>query len=1175
MIRQWSSGEVKQAKLIDYQSHQPIPGGLLCERIFGPVKDFTCACGRYRLQRYAGIRCERCHVEVTHSHLRRERMGHIELCVPVAHTLFARATPNILATLLGLSPHHLAAVLAYRNYLVTTIHEEERLRLLSHLDATNEAACTYHTLLQDLTVDALLDEQQYRGLSILSGSAFSAGTGAEIIRERLAHLDLDALSVQLRQAMHSEKQGAQKKIIKRLQVVEAFRQSGTDPTWMILETIPVLPADLRPLVPLSGNTFAASDLNILYERILLRNARIKRFLAAGAPALILNQEKRLLQDAVDGLFDNARRRYPTSNSRGQPLKSLSDILKGKYGRFRRNLLGKRVDYSGRSVICAGLDLKLYQCGVPKKMAIELFKPFVMRKLVDRKLAHNIKHAKHMVERRHPHIWDQLAEVMHEKVVLLNRAPTLHRLSIQAFEAVLVEGSAIRLHPLVCSAFNADFDGDQMAIHVPLSDTAQDEARLLLLSSHNLRSPATGEPSISISQEQVLGLYYLTADRPTSKRAGRIFTNSEEALLAYDQSLIDLQTPLIVRIPHQTIYEAPPPATAQPAPSRNRLETTVGRLIFNLALPEGLQYKNYPMTKDALKQIVAECLKLYGEQQTAQMADTLKQLGFDFATRSGISFAMSDITVPSERETLIEQGQAQAQEVVNLYRAGEITYDEWYQQMIEIWTQITDQVSNAARAALPEYGTLMTIVKSGATKAKFQQIRQLSGIRGLMASPSGKILPIPVLSNYYLGLLTWEIFIAASGARKGFMDRSLNTAASGYLTRKLVEAGMEVWITSLDCGTSEGLLMTNAMAQRLGLPDMRPLIVGRVLAEPAATLPAGTLLDEAQADQLIATGQVWVRSPLTCQVSYGLCQQCYGRDLATNKLIRLGVACGIVAGQSIGEPGTQLTMRTFHSGGIANAQGDITQGLPRVSELFEARTPRQPALLARQAGRVEIDRDPATELRTVRIVAESSQQNTIQMREERSYEIPHGRQLLVESGQCVEVGMPLTAGAIDPKVLLQHCGLQAVQRYLVDEVQRVYRNTGVYISDKHLECIVRQMTRYVLVDHEGDTTLLPGDVVDRFMLHQLNAHVLAQGGYPATAHSIVLGLTKAVLQTASWIAAASFQSTNRVLVQATIRRATDFLRGYKERILVGARIPTPYTVEHWWGKEELHQPHLKQ
>jgi len=1150
-IRTWSSGEVTKPDTFNYRTNKPKKGGLFCERLFGPTKDWICGCGKYRGERPPGSVCKICGVAVAPGRVRRERMGHIELAVPVAHSWFARGMPSILAVLLDLSARQLASVLNYTGYLVTQVDEKKRRDTLCRLDEENETERSLHQRLKTLAKGDFLAEAQYHGLVVLDGESFCAQTGAEAVRAQLDALDLSEVAASLRHTL-GEGTRNQKKALKRLHVVEAFRSSGTKPSWAILDVIPVLPPDLRPLVHLGGGCLAASDLNVLYARVIHRNRRVRRFMKHGAPDAILNYEKRLLQEAVDALFDNARKKRPLTGSHRQPLKSLTDTLKGKQGRFRRNLLGKRVDYSGRSVICVGLNLQLHECGLPKKIALELFKPFVIRKLIDRNVAYTPRHAKRMVERRDPQVWDQLAECMHEKVVLLNRAPTLHRLSIQAFEARLVEGDAILLHPLVCSAFNADFDGDQMAVHLPLSDEAQNEARWLMLSTKNVRSPAAGEPAISLSQEIVLGCFYLTEKRPSKKQSGRVFVDANEARLAYDHGIIDLHTRITVRVPDQQIYDAPPPAQAS-SPTRGRIETTVGRLMFNEVLLGGLRYRNYDMTKERLKQLVAQSLAQYGESATARLADAIKHLGYHYATRSGTSFGMSDMQEPPEKQALIAEGQARSQGVHTLFQEGTITQDERDRQMITLWTEITEQISAKLVKRLDPFGTLSTIIQSGCTKAKFQQIRQLSGIRGLMAGPSGRIIPLPVLGNYLVGLQVWEIFIAASGARKGFMDRSLNTAPAGYLTRKLVEVGMEVWTTMHDCGTRESWLITNQECRALDLPDVRSRVVGRILAESVGHLEAGVLLDEQKVEHLLASGimALRIRSPLTCQAEYGICCLCYGQDLSTGRLVKRGVAVGVIAGQSIGEPGTQLTMRTFHSGGIANAQGDITQGLPRVSELFEARIPKRAALLAEAEGTIQIEKQAATGKTVVRIVGPALAWPADQFKE---YEITPGQPLIVENGQIVSIGTPLTAGARNPKHVLDLQGRDATACYLINEVQQVYRGTGVSISDKHVEVIVRQMLRYVSVTDPGDTALLPGDLIDRFRFASTTGEILAQGGQPARARPVLLGLTRTALNTSSWVAAASFQETSKVLTNAAIRGQVDYLRGYKERVVLGARIP---------------------
>jgi DNA-directed RNA polymerase subunit beta' len=1155
-IRSWSHGEVTKPDTIHYRTHKPIPDGLFCERIFGPVKDWTCSCGKYkrkyRSKQKAGTICDVCGVEVAPATVRRERLGHIELAAPIVHPWYVR--DHTISLLLDLSPRQLSAILSYQRYIVLSLHEDQRSQELSRLTPEDEAEAALCTMLASLHPGDLLEVGQYQALSRMFPQIFLAKTGAEAIRDLLEALHLDHLADQLRRQIAAGNDT--KKAIRRLQVVEAFRTSDQNPGWMVFSLIPVLPPELRPLLALDGDRIASSDFNDLYVRLIHRNNRLKRFLALGAPEILLNNERRLLQEACNALFDNTHQKKQATNARRQSLKSLTDILQGKEGWFRRNILGKRVDYSGRSVIVAGPDLLLHECGLPKEMACELFKPFLIRKLIERRFARTPKIAKRMIERRDEFIWDLLDEVLFERVVLLNRAPTLHRLSIQAFYPRLIEGKAIQLHPLVCSPFNADFDGDQMAVHVPLSDEAQDEAKRLLLSTRNLRHPASGEPAISPSQEIVLGCFYLTEERPVRKQTTSVFSDNNEALLAHAIGSLDLHTPICVRLEDSSIYEAPPPAGPR-MPTRGRVETTVGRLLFNEILPRSLRYRNYPMSKECLKALLAECLSACGEEETIQLLDKMKQLGYQYATRSGISFALSDIKTPPEREELISQGQKRVEEIDAVYHAGEMTYDEWYRQVIAIWTEITELISGKVKEVLDPYGTIMTIVKSGATKAKFQQIRQLNGIRGLLASPSGKILPIPILSNYLLGLKGWEIFIAASGARKGFMDRSLNTAMSGYLTRRLVEAGMEVIITQEDCHTTTGILITNEESHRAGLPNMRSQIIGRVLAECAENLPAGTLLDEKLADLLLESGveHLRVRSPLTCRATYGVCRQCYGADLATGKLVRLGTAVGILAGQAIGEPGTQLTMRTFHSGGIANNASDITLGLPRVNDLFEVRTPSQPAPIAKREGRVKaIETDAHTGGYHIHFIATMAQDEKVH--EEWVCSIPFRRQLAIQEGQMVKIGTPLVDGPLDPQAILHLLGQEAAQRYLIQEVQRVYRRTGAVIHDKHLEVIVRQMGRYVQVSDGGDTNLLPGAIIDRFHYGQQVAAIVAQGGQPAIARPLLFGLTNTALHTTSWISAASFQNTSRVLARAAIQRQQDNLIGLKERVVIGKKLPEP-------------------
>ena len=1228
-VRGWSYGEVTKPETINYRTLKPEKDGLFSERIFGPTKDWECSCGKYKGVRFKGIVCDRCGVEVARSRVRRERMGHIELASPVSHIWYFKGIPSRMGLLLDLSPRKLESILYFALYVVTGIDEDARQRELmrldeelAHLEQGLDGQASERQRLEQLRRDLeglrkldLLQESRFRDLSDAFGSVFRAGMGAEAVRELLAGLDLDALAADLRRQISSTTGQRRKKATKRLKVVEAFRRSGTSPAWMILPVLPVLPPDLRPLVQLDGGRFASSDLNDLYRRVINRNNRLKRLLELGAPEIIIRNEKRMLQEACDALIDNGRRGQAVAGTGNHKLKSLSDTLKGKQGRFRQNLLGKRVDYSGRSVIVVGPDLKLHQCGLPKRMALELFKPFVMRRLVEQNIAYNIKSAKRFVERVKPEVWDVLEEVIKDHPVLLNRAPTLHRLGIQAFEAVLVEGSAIQLHPLVCSAFNADFDGDQMAVHVPLSEQAQEEARQLMMATRNLLSPATGEPSIGVSQDMVLGCFYLTQDRPAMKGQGRVFTDTTEALLAYEHGVIDLQAPISVRLGDVNVYDDAPPAPPTVRANGKLVETTVGRIIFNEALPERLRFKNYPMKKENLGQVIADCFREYGRARTVELADELKRLGFAYATKAGVTIAMGDARVPSGKQEELAKADARIAELEEHYREGLITENEKYQQTVDAWNEATENVTRMVEASLDPYGSIYTIATSGATKAKFQQIRQLSGMRGLMASPSGKIIDIPIRGNFREGLSVLEYFISSHGARKGLADTALRTAESGYLTRRLIDVAQDVIVTEEDCGSTEGILITEEESKEMLLPDMRSRLIGRVLLE---TIPGfehievGDELTEDLVDQIVDAGvrTVRVRSVLGCQAHHGVCRKCYGRDLAANAMVQPGTAVGIIAAQSIGEPGTQLTLRTFHTGGIAGAQGDITQGLPRVEELFEARVPKDKAELSEIDGVVEITKDENSGARTVRVVStnvffdeyplpEGSQvlaenqervskdrvialmpdevggdplpvrartegevsilaDGLLSIRfeehEERSYSIPAARNIAVSNGQKIQAGTPITSGQRDPQDVLRIQGRDAVQMYLVKEVQRVYRNTGVYLNDKHIEVIIRQMLRRVKVDEPGDTEMLPDDLVDRFAFADSNARVLAEGGEPATAQTVLLGVTKASLNTDSFLAAASFQETTRVLTEAVIEAQTDHLVGLKENVIIGKLIP---------------------
>jgi len=1063
----------------------------------------------------------------------------------------------------------------------------------------------------------LLQESRCRELRDHFSEVFRAGMGAEAVRELISNIDMDKLSADLRHEISSTVGQRRKKATKRLKVVEAFRKSHTSPEWMILTVLPVLPPDLRPMVQLDGGRFATSDLNDLYRRVINRNNRLKRLLELGAPEIIIRNEKRMLQEACDALIDNGRRGRAVAGSGNHKLKSLSDMLKGKQGRFRQNLLGKRVDYSGRSVIVVGPDLKLHQCGLPKRMALELFKPFVMRKLVEQNFAHNIKSAKRFVERVKPEVWDVLEEVIKDHPVLLNRAPTLHRLGIQAFEAVLVEGSAIQLHPLVCSAFNADFDGDQMAVHVPLSEKAQDEARQFMMSTRNLLSPARGDPSIGASQDMVLGCFYLTQERPDKRGEGRTFTDTTEALLAYHHGVVDLQAPIRVRLGNLDVYDQPPPAKPDFYGDGKLVKTTVGRIIFNEALPERLRYRNYAMKKEFLRQVVGDCFKEYGRVKTTELADEIKRLGFSYATKAGATVAISDVIVPPGKQEELQKAEAKITELEEQYHDGLITENEKYQQTITTWNEAIENVTKMVRSVLDPYGSIYTIAESGATKAKFQQIRQLSGMRGLMTNPSGRIIPIPVRGNFREGLSVLEYFISTHGARKGLADTALRTAESGYLTRRLIDVAQDVIITEEDCGTTDGILVTNEDSRDMGLENSRDRLVGRVLVEAIPDfeyLEVNEELSDEDVDEVVNAGvkAVRMRSVLACLAHRGVCRKCYGRDLAANALVRTGSAVGIVAAQSIGEPGTQLTMRTFHTGGIAGAQGDITQGLPRVEELFEARVPKDKSEISEIDGVVEIVKDETNGSRTVRVVSTNiffdeyqappgvefqilvnehdhvlkdqviilmkdesggepipvparsegevimTEEGVLTIRseehEERSYPIPAARTIAVTNGQKIQAGTAITSGQRDPQDVLRIQGREAVQLYLVKEVQRVYRNTGVYIHDKHIEVIVRQMLRRVKVDDPGDTDMLPNDLVDRFVYEDTNARVLAEGGEPATAQTVLLGVTKASLNTDSFLAAASFQETTRVLTEAAIEAQTDHLVGLKENVIIGKLIP---------------------
>jgi DNA-directed RNA polymerase subunit beta' len=1421
-IREWSYGEVVKPETINYRTLRPERDGLFCERIFGPTRDWECACGKYKRVRYKGVVCDKCGVEVAPSRVRRERMGHIELASPVSHIWYVKGVPSRLGLLLNISPRHLERVLYFAQFIITNVNEDARSRAiqrherelqmrlqriegevqaeLSRLEAERDAALAtleqeetvavqvlndriseetsqiiaeaqklqtwihlnvgkkapkdeflswseqavwrageiiskeYDGIVNDLVQEKidvlqtqsdeekadirmrvsakrefvhrdlgsqidgrrneveskqesarrqmegaltdlksleekqLLTENRYRELSDRWGNVFTAGMGAEAVRDIVAKLDLEKMQKELRREMRTTKsKQRRKKAAKRLRVVENFRKSANRPEWMILTALPVIPPELRPMVQLDGGRFATSDLNDLYRRVINRNNRLKRLMELGAPDVIVRNEKRMLQEAVDSLVDNGRRGRAVSRSGKRKLKSLSDLLKGKQGRFRRNLLGKRVDYSGRSVIVIGPTLKLHQCGLPKKMALELFKPFVMRRLVENNFAHNIKSAKRMVDRMSPEVWDVLDEITHERPVLLNRAPTLHRLGIQAFEVVLIEGSAIQLHPLTCSAFNADFDGDQMAVHVPLSDEAVKEARELMLATQNLLKPSSGDPIVGPSKDMVMGVYYLTVDEDEQAVTDKLpaFSSTEEAEYAYDMGVIKLRQP--IRVLFTSKFDAMPVDVLEVStrvtealkahglhtvgqvmdayahgehkmvadiaafgvaamdetrealrklgllgaawPQGRLMRTTVGRIIFNHALPEELWFVNELLDRKGVDTVVARCYKHLGRAVTADTVDNIKDLGFRYATRSGITIAISDINVPERKAEILELTTIEVDKAEQQYRRGLITEEELYNKTVELWTRATDEVTDAVKELLSPIEGLGAMARSGATKGGINPVRQLAGMRGLMADPNGRIIPLPIRSNFREGLTALEYFLSTHGARKGLADTALRTADAGYLTRRLVDVAQDVIITEEDCNTNTGIWITAAESKAMQ-ESFSERIVGRFLSadvsDPETSevlLPRNELLTEAALETLKRhkVEKAFVRTPLTCEARFGICAHCYGEDLARGGVIKLGEAVGIVAAQSIGEPGTQLTLRTFHTGGVAGVD-DITQGLPRIEELFEARTPKGEAIIAEMDGTVTIQREgdvrilriSRTDLkrREVKIPASYAfvisdgdrvQEDTIIARrgdadvihagmagevfvedsiatirhettEIWEVELPANARLRVEEGQSIEAGTQLTEGAKNPKEILRISGREATQLYLLSEVQRVYRSQGVGIHDKHIEVVLRQLLRRVMVRTAGDTDLLPGELLDRFKFEDINNFVISRGGKPAKAEPIVLGLTKAALNTESFLAMASFQETTRVLTEAAIRGQRDELRGLKENVIIGKLIP---------------------
>ena len=1139
-IREWSYGEVKKPETINYRTLKPERDGLFCERIFGPTKDWECHCGKYKRIRYKGKICDKCGVEVTRAKVRRERMGHIELAAPVSHIWYFKGIPSRIGLMLDISPRQLDKVLYFANYIVT------------------DPGFT------PLEKKQLLTEREYKEMREKYEDTFDAGMGAEAIQKLLAEIDLDQLSAELRAEL--EKANGQKRVrlLKRLECVDAFIESNQRPEWMILTVVPVIPPDLRPLLQLDGGRFATSDLNDLYRRVINRNNRLKRLLELGAPDIIVRNEKRMLQEAVDALIDNGRRGRPVTGPNNRPLKSLSDMLKGKQGRFRQNLLGKRVDYSGRSVIVVGPELKMYQCGLPKEMALELFKPFVMKDLVEKGIANNIKSARKMVERTRTEVWDSLEYVIKGHPVMLNRAPTLHRLGIQAFEPVLVEGRAIKLHPLVCTAFNADFDGDQMAVHVPLSVEAQREARMLMLASGNLLKPADGKPVTVPTQDMVLGSYYLTMVNEGDKGEGKVFRDENEAIMAYQEGVITLQAPIKVRRTLEVGGE-----------TRSKLvDTTAGRIIFNTPIPQDLGFVDrstpdgmfeyevsFLVNKKKLGQIIERCIHTHGTAVTAEMLDRIKAQGYKYSTKAAITVAVSDAVIPPQKAELLQSAEEQITKVTKQYNKGLISNEERYASVIKIWSKTTEDVASALQANLDAHNPIFMMADSGA-RGSMAQIRQLAGMRGLIANTSGRTIEIPIRANYREGLNILEYFIAGKGARKGLADTALRTADSGYLTRRLVDVSQDVIIREDDCGATQGIVVSDIREGNEMIEKLAERLEGRFAVHDIVHPETGEVL--VRADHMMTAGdaqkvvdagieKVEIRSVLCCQAKHGVCAKCYGANLANGNLVEVGEAVGIIAAQSIGEPGTQLTMRTFHTGGIASAE-DITQGLPRVEELFESRRPKNLAIMTEIAGKASIDDTKKNRHVVVQGVDENGAPT------EKSYLIPFGQRVRISDGDELEAGDLITEGFAYPQDILAIKGPIAVQNYLISEVQKVYRLQGVDICDKHIEVIVLQMMRKVRVEDAGSTNLIEGSTVDKADFRDANEAVAArmaageEGLRLATGQSVLLGITKASLATDSFLSAASFQETTRVLTDAAIKGKVDPLMGLKENVIIGKLIP---------------------
>jgi DNA-directed RNA polymerase subunit beta' len=1205
-IRAWSNGEVKKPETINYRTLKPEKDGLFCEKIFGPTKDWECYCGKYKRVRFKGIICERCGVEVTRAKVRRERMGHIELAAPVTHIWYFKGVPSRLGYLLDIAPKELEKVIYFAASIVTSVDEQKRHKDLPKLEELMQKEIVNIETERDRRLEEILKETEarllemegrkarssekttaknqserqqkevreradrnintvrtsleefrdlapkqikddeiiWRELKDRFGDYFKGGMGAESIKDLLGSLDLHAEEAFLRDQIKTAKGQKRQRAIKRLKVIAPFTDPNkkNSPMGMVLDCVPVIPPDLRPMVQLDGGRFATSDLNDLYRRVINRNNRLKRLLDLGAPEIIVNNEKRMLQEAVDALFDNGRRGRPVTGPGNRPLKSLSDMLKGKQGRFRQNLLGKRVDYSGRSVIVSGPKLKLHQCGLPKQMALELFKPFVMKRLVDLGHAQNIKSAKRMVERSRPHVWDVLEEIIHEHPVLLNRAPTLHRLGIQAFEPILVEGKAIQIHPLVCVAFNADFDGDQMAVHVPLSSEAQAEARILMLSAHNILSPAHGDPIVAPTQDIIIGTYYLTVTHEGEPGEGHVFSSQDEVEMAYESGVVGIHA--WVKVRGLKRFEDESVEDFEKNPGR-LMDTTPGRVIFNRSFPQDFPFQNSVVNKKELASFLERCARTYPKQVVAEILDAVKDTGFKYATKSGVTIGLEDVTTPASKPKILAEHEKRADKVEQQYRRGVITEDERRQELIEIWTEATDRVRDAMEENFDELNPIYMMANSGA-RGNIMQIRQIAGMRGLVANPRGEIIPRPIRANFREGLTVLEYFISTHGARKGLADTALRTADSGYLTRRLVDVSQEVIIRQDDCGTERGIRLNIAKERAF----LKQKLQGRVLMQDAKAgedviLKAGEEVSGEMSKKIESSGveEVLVRSVLTCEARHGVCRMCYGTSPATGHLTEMGEAVGIIAAQSIGEPGTQLTMRTFHTGGVAGE--DITHGLPRVVELFEARTPKGKAEIASASGRIEIHEDERN--RSIELVPDDGSDSI-------TYKVSRRARLRVRDGDEVAAGDSLTEGSRDPDEVLDILGTREVQVYLVAEVQSVYRSQGVPIHDKHIELIVRQMLRKVNVIEPGDTEFLPGELIEARAFAEMNESVVGNGGEAATARPILMGITKASLATESWLSAASFQETTRVLTEAAIRGKSDSLLGLKENVIIGKLIP---------------------